>query len=259
MGRSNQKCSSVRPVIPPYTRERIGNVISPSPICQQGKRRFNRIFLIRHHRQSCFWRCHTVNSAYPSRIGTPDRALVHEGRTTGPHVSSRVVRGRPMSWPPDSQNAYALWLEPPESPGGGSRAYVTAHPVYRDIGVHSRFAVRLDLPGVYLDKSAAAADAFAIARRYFHGRYSPLPVESAKTLKGYRITAHARFRIDSHQWEPILSIRSGRQDNKGAVQTFDGGDSPFVHRTFPTAPTAANYGLAYGERIVLGLVNGLRV
>lgn len=118
-----------------------------------------------------------------------------------------------MSWPPDPQNAYALWLDPSESSGAALRAYVTAHPVYRDIGVHSRFAVRLDLPGVYLSRSAAAADA----------------------------------------------IRSERPDNKGAVQTFNGGDSPFVHRTFPTALMAANYGLAHGERIVLGLVRGLPI
>ena len=169
------------------------------------------------------------------------------------------MRTQPMSWPPDPQNAYALWLEPSESPGATSRAYVTAHPIYRDIGVHSRFAVRLDLPGVYLNRSAAAADAFAIARRFFHGRFSPLPVEAAKTLKGYRITAHARFRIDCHQWEPVLSIRSERPHNKGAVQTLNGGDSPFVHRTFPSALMAANHGLAHGERIVLGLVSGLHI
>jgi hypothetical protein len=117
----------------------------------------------------------------------------------------------------------------------------------------------LDLPGVYRNRSAAAADAFDIAERFFDGRYSPLPVEAAKALKGYRITAHARFRIDCHQWEPILSIRSGRPDNKGVVQTFDGSDSPFVHRTFPTALMASNYGLAHGERIVLGLVGGLHI
>jgi hypothetical protein len=169
------------------------------------------------------------------------------------------VRTQPTSWPPDPQNAYALWLEPSESSGAAARAYVTAHPTHRDIGVHSRFAVRLDLPDVYLNRSAAAADAFAIARRFFHGRYSPLPVEAAKTLKGYRITAHARFRIDCHQWEPVLSLRNERPDNKGAVRMFNGGDSPFVRRTFPTALMAANYGLAHGERIVLGLVGALHI
>jgi hypothetical protein len=174
-------------------------------------------------------------------------------------VGRKMARTQPLSWPRDLQHTYALWLEPPESPGAPSRAYVTAHPIYRDIGVHSRFAVRLDVPGVYLSKAAAAADAFAIARRFFHDRYSPLPIEVTKTLKGYRIATHARFRIDCHQWEPVLSLRSERPDNKGAVQTFDGGDSPFVQRTFPSALMAANFGLAYGERIVLGLVSGLRI
>jgi hypothetical protein len=174
-------------------------------------------------------------------------------------MGRNIVRTQPMSWPPDPQHTYALWLEPSESPDGATRAYVTAHPIYRDIGIHSRFAIRLDLPGTYRSKSAAAADGYAIARRFFHDRFSPLPTEVTKSLNGYRMTAHARFRIDSHQWEPVLTLRSMRPGNKGAVQMFDGGESPFIHRTFPTALLAANFGLAYGERVVLGLVRGLHI
>ncbi len=171
----------------------------------------------------------------------------------------KVTRRQLQSWPPDPQHTYALWLEPAQRAGLATHAYVTAHPVYRDIGVHSRFAVRLDLPGRYCSLSAAAAEGFALARRFFHGRYSPLPTESAKSLGGYRVTGQARFRIDCHQWEPTLSIRSEHAGNKGVVQTFDGGNSPFVSRTFPTAVLAANYALAYGERVVLGLMAGLRI
>lgn len=98
-----------------------------------------------------------------------------------------------------------------------------------------------------------------MARRFFHGKYSPMTTEAAKTVGAYRVAGQARFRIDCHQWEPTLLIRSERAGNKGAVQTFDGGSSPFVHHTFTTATLAANYALAYGERIVLGLVAGLRV
>lgn len=171
----------------------------------------------------------------------------------------KPIRTQPLSWPPDPQHTYALWLEPAERLGEASRAYVTAHPVYRDIGVHSRFAVRLELPGLYHSRSAAAADAFQIARRFYHNRYSALPTERVRTLNGYRIVGHARFRIDCHQWEPTLTIRSERPSNKGVVQTFDGGNSPFVHHTFPTAQLAADYALVHGERIVLGLVAGLRI
>lgn len=169
------------------------------------------------------------------------------------------MRTQPLSWPSDPRHTYALWLESAERPGAASRAYVTAHPIYRDIGVHSRFAVRLELPGVYSSRAAAAADGFATARRFFHGRYSPLATERVRVLNGYRIVGHARFRIDCHQWEPTLTVRSERPGNKGVVQTFDGGGSPFVQHTFATAQRAADYALAYGERIVLGLVAGLRI
>jgi len=165
----------------------------------------------------------------------------------------------PQAWPADLEHTYALWLVPAERPGAASRAYVTAHPVYRDIGVHSRFAVRLELSGTYHSRSAAAADGFAIAEQFYHGRYCPLATESVKTLNGYRIVGHARFRIDCHQWEPTLTIRSERPSNKGVVQTFDGGSSPFVQHTFATAQRAADYALTYGERIVLGLIAGLRI
>jgi hypothetical protein len=177
----------------------------------------------------------------------------------GRAVHRKSTRTQPQAWPPDPQHTYALWLEPAERPGAASRAYVTAHPVYRDIGVHSRFAVRLELPGAYHGRSAAAADGFAIARRFYHGRYSPLATECVRTLNGYRMVGHARFRIDCHQWEPTLTIRSERPTNRGVVQTFDGGGSPFVQHTFPTAQRAADYALVYGERIVLGLVAGLRI
>ena len=136
---------------------------------------------------------------------------------------------------------------------------MTVHPVYRDIGNRSRFAVRLDLPGEYVDKRAAAADGFAIAHRFFRGKYTVSRFEQSKTVRQYHVAAHARFRIDCHAWEPLVTIRSERAQNKGVVQTFDGGDSPFVERTFRSPEAAARFGLDYGERVVLGLVGGLRI
>lgn len=171
----------------------------------------------------------------------------------------KIVRTEPQSWPPDPKHKYALWLETGTPLHALARAYVTAHPIYRDVGVHSRFAVRLDLPGTYRRMSDAAPDGFAIARRFFHGHFSPLGSEVVKVAKGYCIVASARFRIDCHLWEPTLLIRCERPQNKGAVQTFDGAQSPFISRTCETSELAANVALAYGERVVLGLVPGLRV
>ena len=171
----------------------------------------------------------------------------------------RQAVGPPTSWPADPRHTYALWLEEPASAASASRAYVTAHPNYRDIGLHSRFAIKLDLPGLYSSKSAAAADGYAAAQRFFRGKHAPDRTEATKTLSGYRIVARARFRIDCHKWEPILSIQSERPRNKGVVQTFDGSDSPFVQRTFPSASAAATYAMTYGERLVLGLIGGLHV
>ena len=180
------------------------------------------------------------------------------GDSRGKIRRRRSVRP-PTWWPRDARHTYALWLQLPAYPGSDFRAYVTAHPIYRDIGVHSRFAIRLDLPGTYPSKTAAARDGYAVAERFFHGKCAPAHVEETKTFHGYQIRAYARFRIDCHEWEPGLSIRSQGLKNRGAAQIFDGGNSPFVGRTFPSATAAAMHAMAYGERLVLGIISGLRV
>jgi hypothetical protein len=168
------------------------------------------------------------------------------------------VRSAPTSWPKDPEHDYALWLEQPPS-ADRYHAYVTAHSTARSRGRRSRFAVRLDLPGVYANKATAFPDAFAIADRFFRRKFAAHEVELCKTVNAYQITARARFRIDCHAWEPVLWIKSSRPMNKGAMQTFDGWDSPFVRNTFPTAVVAARFALSYGERMVLGVVGGLAI
>jgi hypothetical protein len=103
------------------------------------------------------------------------------------------------------------------------------------------------------------AAAFHIANRFFRRKFAALECEVSTTVKGYVITARARFRIDCHEWEPVLWIKSTRPVNKGAIQTFDSNNSPFHKTTFPTAVTAARYALSYGERVALGLIGGLHV
>jgi hypothetical protein len=162
-------------------------------------------------------------------------------------------------WPRDQGHDYALWLDRPTSRGLHS-AYVTARPKDGRGGTHSRFAVRLDLPGEYSSKANAQADAFYVANKFYRRKFAAHECEVSATVKAYLITARARFRIDCHEWEPVLWIKSTRcPTNKDATQAFDGIDSPFHKTTFPTAETAARFALSYGERLALGLVGGLHI
>lgn len=163
-----------------------------------------------------------------------------------------------MPWPADIEHHYELWLEKANS-SGLRRAYVTAHPRDKSGRTRSRFAVRLDLPGTYLSKASAEAAAFRIANRFFRRQFALPKREVSTSVRGYLISARARFRIDCHEWEPVLWIKSTRSVNKGAIQTFDGDNSPFVETTFPIAETAARFALSYGERVAMGLIGGLHV
>ena len=163
-----------------------------------------------------------------------------------------------MAWPADAGHDYALWLEKAAT-SGLHRAYVTAHPKDNRGGTRSRFAVRLDLPGMYSSKTQAEAAAFYVANRFFRRKFAVPEFEVSTTVKGYVITARARFRIDCHEWEPVLWIKSKRPINKGAIQTFDSNHTPFHKSTFPNAQAAARFALSYGERVAMGLIGGLHV
>jgi hypothetical protein len=165
--------------------------------------------------------------------------------------------GTPTGWPPDQGHDYALWLD--TTSRGLHHGYVTAHPRNEHGGRHSRFAVRLDLPGEYSSRAKAEVDAFHIAHQFYRRKFAPHECEVSAAVKGYLITARARFRIDCHEWEPVLWIKSTRPTNKDATQAFDGVGSPFHKSTFPTAETAARFALSYGERVALGLVGGLHI
>lgn len=163
-----------------------------------------------------------------------------------------------MPWPADTEHDYELWLEK-AAISGLHRAYVIAHPKDNRGGTRSRFAVRLDLPGKYLTKAQAEPVAFHIANRFCRRKFAVLEREVTSKVKAYIITARARFRIDCHEWEPVLWIKSVRPANKGAIQTFDSNNSPFYKRTFPNAEAAARFALSYGERVAMGLIGGLHV
>lgn len=165
---------------------------------------------------------------------------------------------KPAAWPADAQHDYDLWLEKADA-SGLHRAYVTAHPKDSRGGMRSRFAVKLELAGKYSSKKQAEVSAFRIANKFFRGNFAVPEVEVSTTVNGYAITARARFRIDCHEWEPVLWIKSKRPINKGAVQTFDSNHTAFHKSTFPSAQTAARFALSYGERVALGLIGGLHV
>ena len=168
------------------------------------------------------------------------------------------VASIPKAWPADAEHDYALWLEKTVT-SGLHRAYVTAHPKDNRGGTRSRFAVRLDLPSMYSSKIQAEADAFYVANRFFRRKFAVPEFEAFTTVKGYVITARARFRIDCHEWEPVLWIKSMRPINKGAIQTFDSNHSPFHKSTFPNPQAAVRFALSYGERVAMGLIGGLHV
>jgi hypothetical protein len=173
-------------------------------------------------------------------------------------VKPSFPRSGPTSWPSDPDHDYELWLEHPGS-ASRSHAYVTVHSKDMSSGSRSRFAVRPDLCGTYSTKTEALPAAFEMADRFFRRKFAAHEFQLSETVKNYHITARARFRVDCHTWEPVLWIRSNRPLNKGAMQAFDGSDSPFVRNTFPTAEVAARFAFSYGERMVLGLISGLHI
>ena len=54
----------------------------------------------------------------------------------------------------------------------------------------------------------AEAAGFRIANRFYGRKIAVLRHEVSTTVNGYVITARAHFRIDCHEWEPALWIKS---------------------------------------------------
>ncbi len=105
----------------------------------------------------------------------------------------------------------------------------------------------------------AAADGYVAARRFAAGNYARSNICRSLVAKGYEIQSRARFRIDRHQWEPDVTIRNVASSKHGVAQVFGGATSPFMNVTFESEQVAVEYGLAYGERLVLRVIGGLRI
>lgn len=163
-----------------------------------------------------------------------------------------------QSWPADGEREYELCFERPNA-RRRQHAYVCVYLLRAPDGHGSRFALRLELPGEYVSLAQAQPAAFELAWRFFRGEVMPREYRISSIAKEYQVTGGARFRVDKRQWEPWLRIESRRAVNKGACQTFHEDNSPFYSNTFPTAEAAARFAVSFGERMVFGMVGGLKI
>ena len=79
------------------------------------------------------------------------------------------------------------------------------------------------------------------------------------TCRGYKIIGTARFDTTKLQWEPSLEIKKIKEPNKGKTQSVTGAERAFSHNLFPLEETAAKFAVDTGNRMVLGLLNGLTI
>lgn len=181
------------------------------------------------------------------------------------------------TWPDDPRHYYHLYFEP-DNGDGKYRAFVTIQTIRGSSGKSrfmrnddddwserdraiSRLAQRLDLPDAYSTRSAARAAGYEAAHRFAVGQLSPDRVQLKRKVKDYQLIGGAAFRPDVMGWEATLVIKRKREASKGGTltQTFEEISSPFRFNYFPTADRAASFGLEYGERMIIGMVAGLKI
>jgi hypothetical protein len=182
-----------------------------------------------------------------------------------------------MTWPDDPKHYYHMDFDTRSKPGE-YLAFVTIQTVRIPTGrprffrrddeggsdqsedrALSRLAVRLDLPEPFRSRDAARNAAYEAARRYAAGQLSATRFEIKKRQGDYQLIGGAGFRPDVMKWEPTLTIRRNRGTGKGAAQTFEEQTSPFRFNVFNTRDVAAEFAIGYGERMLIGLVAGLRI
>jgi hypothetical protein len=122
-----------------------------------------------------------------------------------------------------------------------------------------RLALRYDVPGEFRSKSEAYEEGLKVARRLASGELSPSFVRLKQEFREFTLIGSASFRLDFHQWEPVLELVSHRATNKGARQGFTDVQSPFQRNLFQDAESAAKFAIQYGERMIIGLVGGLTI
>lgn len=122
-----------------------------------------------------------------------------------------------------------------------------------------RFAKRYDLPGQFRSLIEAQPAALQALEKLERGELSFTQERMKKRVRDYELLASAEFTTASHRWIPGLVIKSLKPDNKGATQELRD-EPPYVARNaFDTPSAAAKHALQLGERMVLGLIGGLRI
>lgn len=120
-------------------------------------------------------------------------------------------------------------------------------------------ARRCNLRDTYRDKQDAYAAALKIVKAASEGEFHAISVRLKETFRGYELVGSCGFRHDVHKWQPTLEIISRRPENKGATQGFGDLQSPFDRNLYPHPEHAARFALEYGERMIVGLVSGLKI
>ncbi len=145
------------------------------------------------------------------------------------------------------------------APNGSYQGYLV---IYRfdEVGKPIRYGLKIPIPGVFNSGITLSHEGEKLYARYRKGAISIAPphVEKMK-CRGYKIIGTARFNTAKLQWEPSLEIKKIEEPNKGETQSVTGAERAFAHNLFSLEETAAKFAVETGNRMVLGLVNGLTI
>ena len=148
------------------------------------------------------------------------------------------------------------WVE-----GNGQRhlGYLAIRQTANPLEGLSLYGTRLDIPGSFQSHRDLSAAADKLYARFLRGDISPPIVEHKEKYQGYRITGKVRFKVGELKWEPVLELKKMQEPNKGLRQTVSGIDTPFPRNLFDTPENAALFAFDYGKRMVMGLIQGLKI
>ncbi|MCJ0764164.1 hypothetical protein [Variovorax terrae] len=144
-------------------------------------------------------------------------------------------------------------------PAAGARfvGFVVARRRGED-GRYSRFAQRFDAPGLHASERAAKQAAEDLVLPISRGEVTVPAQYAQKKFEGYRLRAHALYDIGTMKWQGRLEIKKLEPPRQGDVQHVGGEGSPFAANQFAQRDRAIGFAIEHGERMVLGLVQGLK-
>ena len=122
-----------------------------------------------------------------------------------------------------------------------------------------RTGTRYNLAGSYASKQEAHSEGVRLVRMIVAGDANAANESLSENVGDYKLRAGAAARTDIDGWEPTLSIKSRKPENKGAIQEFNSTQSALRQNTFPEASSAAKFALTYGRRVVRKEISGLNI